>query len=309
MNKVIVTGVNGFVGAHLVDSLLEDGYEITGVGREPEARQNIAEKLGSYRQCDLADYSQVDTLQLSGVVAIINLAGLAAVGPSFDQPDLYMRINTSVLDSVCKAAIKQSAKLRIISISSGAVYKSQQTMPLTESSQLDKGSSPYAASKIAMEELSLKYREQGLDCVIVRPFNHIGPGQLPGFILPDLCQKIMNLPEGQSELAVGNLSTKRDYTDVRDVVRAYVAIVKTPELPQPVYNVCTGRSLSGEYILQELLKVLDREDVTVRVDESLFRPSDAQDLYGDSSLLRNDTGWQPTTEISQTIRDFVESKR
>lgn len=159
-----------------------------------------------------------------------------------------------------------------------------------------------------MEELSLKYRADGLDCIVARPFNHIGPGQLEGFILPDLYKKLTELEEGQP-LLVGNLMTRRDYTDVRDVVKAYVSLINATELNHGIYNVCTGRSLSGEEILATLLKTLKRDTVEVKVDEGLFRPSDAPELFGDSSRLSADTGWSPQISVEQTIQDFVTSKK
>lgn len=307
MDKVIVTGVNGFVGKHLVNTLIEEGFAVVGVGREERASPRLATRLNEYYACDLSDYEQVAKLPLSQTAALINLAGLAAVGPSFDQPELYMRVNTAVLDAVCRAAIEQKATdLRIISISSGAVYSSQQLMPLAEESTLAPESSPYAASKIAMEELSLKYRGEGLDCIVARPFNHVGPGQLPGFILPDLYQKIAEArSSGQKTINVGNLTTRRDYTDVRDVAKAYVNLIKAETLPHGIYNVCTGRSLSGEMILSMLLTELGATDIEPVVDETLFRPSDTPDLYGDNSRLKTDTGWSPQIPIEQTIHDFV----
>lgn len=304
MDKVIVTGVNGFVGDHLASALLESGFRVVGVGREDQPNDPVAEKLDAYIKCDLTDYVAVDQLPLDQAHALINLAGLAAVGPSFDQPDLYMQINTAVLDSVCKAAIKQGASLRILSISSGAVYSNAQPMPLIEDSILNKDSSPYAASKIAMEELSLKYRDAGLDCIVARPFNHIGPGQGPGFLLPDLFLNISRLSKGE-KLHVGNLATKRDYTDVRDVVRAYVGLATADELRHGIYNVCSGKPLSGEQVLSLLLESMGRSDVTTIVDKSLFRPTDAQELYGDNTRLRTDTGWEPSISLEHTIDEFV----
>ncbi len=305
MEKIIVTGINGFVGNHLVDALITENYEVVGVGREESLSAELADRVQEYHSCDLGNYEEVAKLPLKDVKGIINLAGLAAVGPSFDNPELYMRVNTAVLDTVCKAAIEQNAtNIRIISISSGAVYSSKQPMPLGEESKLAPESSPYAASKIAMEELSLKYREQDLDCVVARPFNHIGPGQLPGFILPDLFKEISSLSEGEI-LKVGNLTTKRDYTDVRDVAKAYVSLISAKTLNHGIYNVCTGRSLSGEYILEKLKEGLGVPTLIHEVDETRFRPSDAPDLYGDSSKLQADTGWTPQIPIEQTIQDFI----
>jgi GDP-4-dehydro-6-deoxy-D-mannose reductase len=310
MEKVLVTGVNGFVGGHLVNELLAQGFEVIGVGREEQLGGELADKVSIYYSCDLADYESVKKLPLTDVKAVINLAGLAAVGPSFDNPELYMRINTAVLDTVCRAAIEQGANnIRILSISSGAIYSSGQTLPLTEDSRTAPESSPYAASKIAMEELSLKYRDEGLDCIVARPFNHIGPGQMEGFLLPDLYKKVTESEATAQPLLVGNLTTKRDYTDVRDVAKAYVKLISSQELNHGIYNVCTGKSVSGEEILAKLLAELKLTDIQPQVDESLFRPSDTPELYGDNSRLKNDTGWDPQIPIEQTIKDFVASKQ
>jgi GDP-4-dehydro-6-deoxy-D-mannose reductase len=222
MEKVIVTGVGGFVGHHLTESLVGAGYGVIGVSREAAPDEELQTQLSQYIQCDLSDYASVKKLPLTHAKAVINLAGLAAVGPSFDNPDLYMNVNTAVLDTICRASIEQKASsLRIVAISSGAVYSSRQPLPLKEGSALDPDSSPYAKSKIAMESLALQYRHQGVDCVVARPFNHIGPGQTEGFLLPDLYKKIKSAQVNGGELLVGNLTTKRDYTDVRDVARVY----------------------------------------------------------------------------------------
>lgn len=309
MSEVIVTGVNGFVGHHLAKELDEQGWNVLGVGTDPLAASSVKDSLKDYFNCDLTDYESVSRLPLKHVRAIINLAGLAAVGPSFEQPGLYMRVNTSVLDTLCKAAIEQEAKdIRILAISSGAVYKAGQVMPLTENSQLQPESSPYAASKIAMEELAADYRSNGLDCIVVRPFNHIGPGQGEGFILPDLHKKLVEARHSGDKMLVGNLTTKRDYTDVRDVARAYVELIGQTTLQEGVYNVCTGKSVSGEEILDYLKRELGYEDIVIEVDEKLFRPSDAPDLYGDNTRLKQETGWRPVFNLEKTISDFVSAK-
>lgn len=310
MSKVIVTGVNGFVGHHLARELKQQGWEVIGVGTDQEAASTIHDSLNGYYTCDLTDYDSVSLLPLKQVRAVINLAGLAAVGPSFDQPDLYMRVNTSVLDTLCKAAIEQDVKdIRLLAISSGAVYGLGQQMPLTEESLLNPDSSPYAASKIAMEELAASYRNDGLDCVVARPFNHIGPGQAEGFILPDLYKKLIVARDTNDKILVGNLTTKRDYTDVRDVAQAYINLISQDELDGGIYNVCSGRSFSGEEILAHLTHALGFDDVVVEVDEKLFRPSDAPNLYGDNSRLLAATGWRPSIALDQTIGDFVSSKK
>ncbi len=179
-------------------------------------------------------------------------------------------------------------------------------MPLTENSALVTSASPYALSKIAMEQEAARLKKAGLDCVVARPFNHVGPGQEGGFLVPDLYQKISQADES---LAVGNLKTRRDYTDVRDVVKAYASLVTAPALEHLVYNVCSGRSISGETILELLLDAGGKRSLLLQQDPSLIRPNDPEDLYGSNDRLRQATGWEPTIPLEQTIKDFVAAAR
>lgn len=304
MPKILVTGVNGFVGKHLVRELNKDGIEVIGLSRDKSPNASIKPFLASYRSCDLTKQQDVNSLDFTNISAVVNLAGLAAVGRSFDEPDLYMDVNVSVFTSIANR-IRNSGRtnLRLIAISTGAVYAPGQSLPLTEKSAVTKESSPYAASKLAMEKAALKFRSEGFDCVIARPFNHIGPGQDTGFLLPDLYKKIRSA-EG-SRIKVGNLETQRDYTDVRDVARAYMALATAQNLRYDTYNVCSGTPLSGHEMLEKLKAACQRSDLRTIVDKTLFRPSDAPVLYGANSRLRAETGWQPTIPLEQTIADFV----
>jgi GDP-4-dehydro-6-deoxy-D-mannose reductase len=140
----------------------------------------------------------------------------------------------------------------------------------------------------------------------MRPFNHIGPGQLPGFLVPDLAQKIRERTDDQQPVVVGNLATKRDYTDVRDVARAYIAVATAPQTPAAaVYNVCSGTSRSGEEVLAALASALDIPVPPTEVDQSLLRPNDIMDIRGDNSRLADEFGWSPQYSFEQTISDFV----
>lgn len=303
--NIMVTGVNGFVGNHLTDALKAAGHEVVGVGIV-ECNEDLLAKLESFHVCDLTNPDEVAKLPLQNLNGVINLAGLAAVGPSFDNPDEYMRINTAVLSVICDEILKQNlqSKIRVLAISSGALYANNQAMPLTEDSTTDESSSPYAASKLAMEQLAQQYSQKGLECIVARPFNHIGPGQGPGFLLPDLYTQLLEAQEKNEPMRVGNLTTQRDYTDVRDVVGAYVALISAPSLSHQLYNVCSGASRKGEEVLETLMRVTDAK-AEVQVDESKFRPSDAPILYGDRSRLTTDTDWQPKIPFEQTVSDYV----
>lgn len=306
MLKIIVTGVNGFVGGNLVRELKSRGYEVVGLGREYEPTKIVNELVDAYVACDLTDTNQIAALDLEGVGAIINLAGLANVGASFGAEDLYKKVNVDVLARLGERLLDLKSKTRLVAISTGAVYSPSQEMPLKETSEVINEGSPYALSKLSMEDVAQNLRKQGLDCVVVRPFNHTGPGQAPGFLIPDLFQKLTKHKEAGKPVKVGNLSTKRDYTDVRDIVRGYADLAVSETLEYDLYNICSGKSRSGQEILDTMRQAMGLEkEIEVIVDQSLIRPSDPADLYGDSSRLREETGWEPEIPLEQTIQDFV----
>lgn len=305
--KIIVTGVNGFVGEHVVDTFKADGFEVVGVAFDQQPNEKVAEKLDDYISCNLLDVESVNKLSLSDVRAIIHLAGLSAVGQSFDQPQRYIADNAVMTYNLLDRAKQSGMTGRAVVISSGALYNPNQPLPIAESSLTDP-TSPYAIGKLATERVVDYFRIRGLDAVTVRPFNHIGPGQGEGFILPDLYAQLTTAGSG-GEILVGNLETKRDYTDVRDIVAGYKALALADKLQHNLYNICSGRSLSGKDILALLQKASGIEDVQVTVDQSKIRPTDIMDIYGDSSRLQHELGWQPTHDIAQTVADFVASKR
>lgn len=308
MNKnILITGVNGFVGHHLVQELKDNDCKVWGTGMQPGAAADIAQTLDGYFSADLTDLAQVEKLPLADFDAIISLAGLARVGASFKDPELYMKVNVAVVKNISQALLsKQALKTRHLAISTGAVYDARQKPPFSEDSVLAQNESPYAMSKIAMEKASQSHRNQGLDIVIARPFNHIGPGQETGFLLPDLVQQARNSISEGTPIRVGNLDTKRDYTDVRDVVRAYRMLALAESLKYSVYNVCSGRSVTGKKILDLVLKQLAKDNLPqVVVDPKKFRPSDAPDIFGSYERLHEETGWQPERALEQTVTDFV----
>lgn len=294
MKTIIITGINGFVGKHLARELHENNISVIGVGREDEAHEEISSILEAYHVVDLSQ----EWPAIANVDAVIHLAGLAAVGPSFDNPQLYININSAMVTYMAEYYLKQEQQPRLIVVSSGAIYDSKQPMPLKETGAIGYNS-PYAVSKVLVENQCTYYRKRGLDCIIVRPFNHIGPGQLPGFLVPDIIEQLKN----GDEVKLGNITTKRDYTDVRDIARAYRLLATVPALNYTIYNACSGRSVVGEEIVATLLKVSGNEKMVVATDESKFRPTDDIDIYGDSSRLQQDTGWKPTISLEQTLDD------
>lgn len=305
--KIVVTGVNGFVGEHVVDIFKADGFEVVGVAFDQNPNEKVANKLDGYISCNLLNLDSVAAMDFSGVRAIIHLAGLSAVGQSFDQPQRYIADNAVMTYNLLDRAAQTGLQGRAVVISSGALYNPNQTLPITESSATDP-SSPYAIGKLATEHVVDYFRVRGLDAVTVRPFNHIGPGQGEGFILPDLYAQLSSVGSG-GEIMVGNLETKRDYTDVRDIVAGYKSLALADTLQHNLYNICSGRSLSGKEILRLVQEAGHFSDIVVTVDQSKIRPTDIMDIYGNSSRIRDELGWQPRYDISQTVADFVASRQ
>lgn len=306
MKAILITGINGFVGKHLARQLKDNNISVFGCGLDSNPDESIKNIVDGFTpNCDLTNPDDVARLPLKKIDAIINLAGLAQVGSSFGKSDKYNDINIKVHTTVAKAIQSINKPIRMVSVSTGAVYDNHQPMPLNESSNLIKNGSPYALSKVSMEHALQPFIDNGMDIVIVRPFNHIGPGQSEGFLVPDLAKQIQNNPQ----LKVGNLKTKRDYTDVRDVVKAYHLLATKPKLNHKIYNVCSGKSLAGNYILKLLLDAFNKPVLDIVVDESKIRPNDPVDVIGDNSRLVSELGWQPKISINQTVADFVNGFR
>lgn len=301
--RIAITGINGFVGHHLTHHLAQKNISVIGIGREQSVQPSLADIVSEYHIADLA----IKWPPIENVDAVIHLAGLAAVGPSFDNPQQYINLNSAMITHMCEYFLKQDKKPRIISVSSGAVYDAEQVMPITEDSRIGY-TSPYAVSKILTENQCHYYRNRGIECVIVRPFNHIGPRQAPGFILPDFFKRI-NEAEANATIEVGNINTKRDYTDVRDIADAYTRLALAPELSHSLYNICSGKSLSGLEILEMLKKAVGKLEIKFEINPELVRPTDIMDISGNSSRLREELGWQPTYSIEQTIKDFVDDAK
>lgn len=300
-HTVAVTGINGFVGKHLARELADHDISVVGIGQEDEVHEEIAGLVKDYYCADLTKEWPIR----GKIDAIIHLAGLAAVGPSFDDPQRYIEVNSSMVTKMADYYLRTgSISPRFVVVSSGAIYSPDQPMPLTEDSEFGI-TSPYAVSKLTVENQCAYYRSRGLDCVVMRPFNHIGPGQLGGFLVPDMIEQ---LREADDEILVGNINTKRDYTDVRDVVAAYRLVATAPGLlGQNTYNLSSGRSVAGSDIIDALKKIMGKESVAVSVDEARVRPTDPADIIGDSSRLQADTGWAPRIPLQQTLEDCARS--
>lgn len=303
--EIVVTGVNGFVGEHLARHLQSSDFSVTGIGREEQPGSNVAPYLDKYQQTDLLNTSQVSMLHLKNAAAIIHLAGLASVADSFNKPELYKSGNAEMTENLLTTAKEQGFTGRVVAVSTGALYDPNQPMPLNEGSVMTE-SSPYVIGKIRAEAVIKQHKANGIDVVIARPFNHIGPGQGNGFLVADLYDQLLQAQEtGSPNILVGNLATKRDYTDVRDIVAAYIKLATADSLVHDTYNIASGVSLSGFEILKYLQEAMKLELITPNIDQSRVRPTDAMDIIGDASRLKNELAWETLSSPEYAIKDFV----
>ncbi len=299
MKSVLVTGVSGFVGRHLVNELVDNKYAVLGVGRGSVDIKGLNE----YFDLDLVDPKNINKIDFSNVCSVVHLAGLAAVGPSFNNPVLYLNTNLDIESNIFEACIKQDVRPLFLIISSGSLYKPDQKLPLSEKSKIE-APSPYAVSKIGQEELAKYYRKRGFKCIIARPFNHIGPGQGLGFIAPDFAHQIYNnIKNNRKDFLVGNLNAKRDYTDVRDIVRGYRLLIEKGEDGE-TYNLCSSKSYSGHSILNKML-ALANVDFKIIKDPTKYRSVDYEDIYGSFKKIHETTGWKPNFDLDTSIKDIM----
>ncbi len=290
--RALVTGAAGFVGPHLIAHLLEKGDEVTPTDRTTGL--DIADIDGLV---DLFDRARPDV--------VYHLAGDSDVGGSWNHPQATFRANAEGTLNVLEAA-RRTGVDRVVAIGSADVYGkvAEHELPLTEQSDL-RPTSPYAVSKVAADYVALQaFLGYGLGVIRVRAFNHLGPGQSARFVAPALATRIArNERDGTDSVPVGNLDTRRDFTDVRDVVRAYRLLALHGE-PGSVYNVCSGVSVRiGE--LAEQLVALSTSPMRLVTDPALLRPVDIPVLCGDNTRLREATGWSPKFSIGDTLSDLL----
>ncbi len=292
----MITGGAGFVGRHLTNHLQEHGDEVIGVDRKPGP--------------DLLDTEGwVTLLAEHRPDAVYHLGGFSDVGGSWNTPNETFRVNAEGTLNVLQACVSAGVQ-RVLAVSSADVYGrvTLSELPLSEDNPL-RPVSPYAASKIAADYLALQaHLGYGLEVMRVRAFNHLGTGQTNRFVAPALAERIaLNELEGGEEVPVGNLTPRRDFTDVRDVVRAYRMLIEHGE-PGEAYNVCSGHDIAIAELADRLVAMANRE-MRLEGDLSLQRPVDVPVLRGDYTKLNKATGWEPEIDLDQTLTDLLDEWR
>ncbi|MCL5438423.1 MAG: GDP-mannose 4,6-dehydratase [Patescibacteria group bacterium] len=312
-NKVLITGATGFAGSYLVEYLVKTKkYEITGTSFSASDFRNIQEIRNDINiiKIDLSKSSEVkELIDKVRPDLIFHLAALTSPADSFKNPAETITNNitaqVNLFESVRQAKLTGT---RILVTSSADIYGrvAKEDLPIDEETKFMPGS-PYSVSKIAQDYLGLQYfLSYNLKIIRVRPFNHSGPRQAPNFVIPSFAKKIAEIEKGKKEpiLNVGNLDTKRDFTDVRDMVYAYALIIEKGE-PGDVYNIGSGVSHKISDILNKLLS-FSKIKIEVKQDSVLFRPGDEPELLCDNRKFRALTGWVPKISIERTLEDTLD---
>ncbi|MCH9032483.1 MAG: SDR family NAD(P)-dependent oxidoreductase, partial [candidate division Zixibacteria bacterium] len=285
--NILVTGGAGFAGSHLLELLLEEGYKPFASVNSDESIENISHLKKSIEiiRCDVRNKKQVEKMiSKVGPVWVFHLAAISSVGDSFDNDRLTYEVNftgtLNLLESLRNSAMLQ----KFISIGSPDCYGifSPHAKLLKEDQPLNP-ISPYGISKVAAENIArLNFRQQGFPAVFVRPFNHTGPRQADRFVIPSFCKQIAEIENGLRKpvLMVGDLSARRDLSDVRDIVSGYLLAAQKGQ-PGEIYHLSSGRAVAISTTLKTLLGLTERE-IKVKVDPERLRPVDIPCLKGDN---------------------------
>jgi GDP-4-dehydro-6-deoxy-D-mannose reductase len=293
--RALVTGANGFVGRHLCDHLTACGDVVKGVDRE----------------CDVTDVLSVEQALNDFLPdSIYHLAALTHIGESWKTPGEYVRVNVLGTRNVMEVAKRVVPHASIVFISTADVYGivAESELPLRETHRTVPVN-PYSQSKLEAELLVKNIvRESDQRVLIVRPFNHVGPGQSPKFVVPALVGRLLDaLASGADSIPVGDLTTRRDFCDVRDVVRAYRLLMRHGRAGE-AYNVASGFATALADIASELVDLI-APDVRLVPDAELFRPSEVPVTRGSFEKIHDATGWEPTIALATSLSDVVTDMR
>lgn len=316
--KVLVTGIGGFVGGHLTRELLDKGYCVEGTvftetdvenAKKLAADETLEIGEADIHHCDIRDARAVEAL--IGRTApdyLIHLAAITFVPASMENPKETFETNLIGTMNLLNAMRSRGPDARVLYVSSSEVYGyvAEEDMPVGETSPI-RPANPYSLSKASADILARQYFEFfDLPVVRMRPFNHTGPGQSPRFVCPDFARQVAEIQMGRREprIEVGNLDARRDFTDVRDVARAYRLALETATAGE-AYNVCSGEAVSIGAILDKLVR-LSGVDIEVLQDPARMRKADVPVYFGDNGKIADACGWSPVITIDDTLRDLLQ---
>ena len=304
--RVFVTGGTGFAGSHLIEALLTAGNTVYALVHPASSHQPLPDTVHPVTAniMDLPALRQI--VQDCQPEVIYHLAGLSAPAQSWQNPALTLQVNSGGTANLLEAA-RSAGNPRVIIITSADIYgKINPTqLPITETTPPNP-LHPYGISKLAASQFApIYWQRYQLPVIEARPFNHIGPRQTLGFVVPDFASQIAGIKQHKQTniMKVGNLDVNRDFTDVRDVVQAYIALAEGGA-PGESYLICSGQAVSIHYLLNSLLEIA-AIPVNIEYDPSRMRPADNPTVYGSSDKIYQKTGWQPCRHLRQSLTDVL----
>ena len=301
---MLVTGAAGFAGGHLVDLLAVTGASVTAWTHRPTARPPTQARA-TWQSVDLLDRQAVDgALAAIEPSVIYHCAGVAQSASAGNRIGATFEVNVRGTANLLAAIERHAPDARVVVTSSALIYKHGADAHREDSPIGPAG--PYAVSKLAQDTLAARAAQRGLDVVVARPFNHIGPRQSADFVASSVARQVALIERGHTpaELRVGNLSAARDFTDVRDVVRAYMAMAGHATRGDH-FNVCSGRAVPIHELVHGLV-ARSRVPIEIVVDPARFHPVDAPVLLGSGQKLRHATGWTPEIPLDRTLDDLLD---
>lgn len=313
--RILITGAAGFVGTHLIAALQEKkkGCELFAWTKEEQEAESVRLDRAHVFVVDITKKEQVrEALQQIRPDEVYHLAAQSSVGLSWKMPEFTYEVNVMGTLYLLEGLKDIAKEANVLLVGSAEQYGKvlAEELPIEEDRQLQ-GVNPYSISKMTQELMAKLYVQNfGMHLVLVRAFNHIGPGQSTRFVIPDWCSQIVQIEQGKKEpvLKVGNIEVKRDFTDVRDIVSAYMQLI-SKGIPGEVYNVGSGTSHSLKEVLEKIIKSSRTKGIVYETDLQKLRPADVEELRADIGRLREVTGWKPVYTLEQSIVDILEEMR
>ena len=312
MNKYLITGSSGFVSWYLLKYInkIEVGATVLGLDTQPNFYINEFENINYYHK--IVNLLNKDTIKeiISDLKPnfVIHLASYSSVAFSWKNPASSFANNTNIFLNVLEVLRELQINCRILSVGSSEQYGNvdKSLIPILENTPLNP-ISPYAAARVAQELLSKIYVESfGMDIIITRSFNHIGPGQKESFVIPSFIKRIKECLQSNAKdvtIETGDLQIVRDFTDVRDVVEAYILLLTKGETGE-IYNVCSGVGYTLEQIIGKLKKLLSI-DINTVINKNYIRPNDNKIIIGSREKISLELGWKPTYSIDRSLKDML----
>ncbi len=301
--KVLIFGIGGFVGRYLANEFLNHGYSVYGSDMNNNGTLPMRVK---FYEANLLDAGSVHTVvQKTSPDMIINLAAISSVGQSWSIPQTTMSVNVIGALNIMEAAKRCNPMPKVMFIGSSEEYEVSDK-PLNESTPLN-ANNPYGISKVAQEQFAQMYSKNfGLQIYCVRSFNHTGVGQRDSFVLPSFCKQAAEIEKSGKPgvIEVGNLAVKRDFSHVKDSVKAYRMIIESDD-SSIIYNVGSGQAFSLRELLNYIVG-LSGVDIQIKVDPKKFRPTDQPMVCCDYTLIKSRLGWEPEYSVFDALKEMYE---